>query len=133
LAAVAAVIRVAAHGRVARARGALAGAVARQRRRWGTIAAVTVAAQEADAGSMLALFRTALALRSRLPGLGDGELTWRPAEPGVLAFDRDPGFTCVVNLSDGPVALPSGARVLVSSVPLVDGRLPADAGVWLER
>jgi alpha-glucosidase len=51
----------------------------------------------------------------------------------VLAFDRAPGFTCVVNLSDGPVALPHGARVLLSSVPLVDGRLPLDAAVWLGR
>ena len=96
-------------------------------------AGVTVAAQETDAGSMLALYRAALALRHSQPALGGGELTWRPAEPGVLAFDRDPGFTCVVNLSDGPVALPHGARVLLSSVPLVDGRLPVDAAVWLER
>ena len=62
---------------------------------------MTVAAQEADAGSMLALYRAALALRRTHPGLGGGTLTWRPAEPGVLAFDRDPGFTCVVNLADG--------------------------------
>jgi alpha-glucosidase len=96
-------------------------------------AGVTVAAQETDAGSMLALYRAALALRHSHPALGGGELTWRPAEPGVLAFDRDPGFTCVVNLSDGPVALPHGARVLLSSVPLVDGRLPVDAAAWLER
>jgi alpha-glucosidase len=96
-------------------------------------AGVTVAAQETDAGSMLALYRAALALRHSQPALGGGELTWRPAEPGVLAFDRDPGFTCVVNLSDGPVALPHGARVLLSSVPLVDGRLPVDAAVWLAR
>ena len=96
-------------------------------------AGVTVAAQETDAGSMLALYRTALALRHSHPALGGGELTWRPAEPGVLAFDRDPGFTCVVNLSDGPVALPHGARVLLSSVPLQDGRLPVDAAAWLER
>ena len=96
-------------------------------------AGVTVAAQETDAGSMLALYRAALALRHSHPALGGGELTWRPAEPGVLAFDRDPGFTCVVNLSDGPVALPYGARVLLSSVPLVDGRLPVDAAAWLER
>jgi len=96
-------------------------------------AGVTVAAQETDAGSMLALYRAALALRHSRPALGGGELTWRPAEPGVLAFDRDPGFTCVVNLSDGPVALPHGARVLLSSVPLVDGRLPVDAAAWLER
>ena len=96
-------------------------------------AGVTVAAQETDAGSMLALYRAALALRHSQPALGGGELTWRPAEPGVLAFDRAPGFTCVVNLSDGPVALPHGVRVLLSSVPLVDGRLPVDAAVWLER
>jgi alpha-glucosidase len=89
-------------------------------------AGVTVAAQETDAGSMLALYRAALALRHSHPALGGGELTWRPAEPGVLAFDRDPGFTCVVNLSDG-------ARVLLSSVPLQDGRLPVDAAAWLER
>lgn len=96
-------------------------------------AGVTVATQEADGGSMLALYRAALALRHSHPALGGGELTWRPAEPGVLAFDRDPGFTCVVNLSEGPVALPHGARVLLSSVSLVEGRLPADAAAWLER
>jgi alpha-glucosidase len=96
-------------------------------------AAVTVAAQETDGGSMLALYRAALALRRSHPALGGGELAWRPAEPGVLAFDRDPGFTCVVNLSDTSVALPPGARVLLSSVPLVDGRLPVEAAAWLER
>ncbi len=96
-------------------------------------AAVAVAAQETDAGSMLALYRAALALRRSHPGLGGGELTWRPAEPGVLAFDRDAGFVCMVNLADGPVALPPGARVLLASVPLTDGRLPVDAAVWLER
>jgi alpha-glucosidase len=96
-------------------------------------AAVTVAAQETDDGSMLALYRAALAVRRCHPALGGGELTWRPSEPGVLVFDRDPGFRCVVNLADHPVALPADARVLVSSVPLVEGRLPVDAAVWLER
>src|SRR5262249_46821538 len=96
-------------------------------------AGVTVAAQEGDGGSMLALYRAALGLRRSHPGLGGGELTWRPAEPGALAFDREPGFTCVVNLSDGPVALPSGARLLLSSAPLEDGRLAVDAAAWLER
>ncbi len=97
-------------------------------------AAVTVAAEEDDPTSMLALYRSALALRRSLPELGEGELTWRPAEPGVLAFDRGPAFTCVVNLSDGDVALPHGSHVLLSSVPLTaGGRLPVDAAVWLER
>jgi len=95
-------------------------------------ATVTVAAQEADGGSMLALYRAALALRRTHPGLGVGTLTWRPAEPGVLAFDRDHGFTCVVNLADGPAVLPHGARVLLASVPLEAGRLPVDAAAWLE-
>ncbi|HEX5810471.1 MAG TPA: aldehyde dehydrogenase family protein, partial [Pseudonocardia sp.] len=94
--------------------------------------AVSVAAQEADPGSMLALYRSALRLRRTHPALGAGVLTWRPAEPGVLAFDRDPGLTCVVNLSEGEVALPHGTRVLVSSAPLDGGRLPVDAAVWLE-
>ena len=94
---------------------------------------MTVAAQETDDGSMLALYRAALAVRRSHPALGGGELTWRPSAPGVLVFDRDPGFTCVVNLADDPVALPAGARVLVSSAPLQDGRLPVDATVWLER
>ena len=96
-------------------------------------AAVTVAAQEADPDSMLALYRSALGLRGTHPALGAGGLSWRPAEPGVLAFDRDPGLTCVVNLSDGEVALPHGARVLLSSAPLDGGRLPVDAAVWLEH
>jgi alpha-glucosidase len=96
-------------------------------------AGVTVAGQEADPGSMLALYRAALGLRRTHPALRGGTLTWRPAEPGVLVFDRDPGFACVVNLSGGAVALPHGARVLLSSVPLVDGRLPVDAAAWLER
>jgi alpha-glucosidase len=97
-------------------------------------AAVTVAAEESDPGSMLALYRSALALRRILPELGEGELTWRPAEPGVLAFDRGSAFTCVVNLSHDEVALPQGSRVLVASMPLTDaGRLPVDAAVWLER
>ena len=96
-------------------------------------ATVTVAAQETDDGSMLALYRAALAVRRSHPALRGGELTWRPSEPGVLVFDRDPGFTCVVNLADHPVALPAGARVLVSSAPLQEGRLPVDAAAWLER
>ncbi len=89
-------------------------------------AAVTVAAQQADPGSMLALHRAALRLRRSV----DGALTWRPSEPGVLAFDRGSGLTCVVNLTDEPVALPPGSEVLLASEPL-DGGLPPDAAAWL--
>ncbi len=91
-------------------------------------AAVTVEAEEADPGSMLALYRAALRLRRDHPS--GGTPTWRPSEPGVLAFDRVPGLTCVVNLTDGAVALPPGGAVLLASGPLAGG-LPADTAVWL--
>jgi alpha-glucosidase len=67
------------------------------------------------------------------PALGDGTLTWLPARAGVLSFTREPGFGCLVNLSAEPCELPEGARVLLASVPLEDGRVPADAAVWLVR
>jgi alpha-glucosidase len=90
-------------------------------------AAVSVEAEEADPGSTLALYRSALRLRRE--HLGGGTLTWRPSGPGVLTFDSGPGLTCVVNMGDEPVALPAG-DVLLASGP-VDGSLPPDTAVWL--
>jgi alpha-glucosidase len=56
------------------------------------------------------------------------------ADAEVLAFERDPGFTCVVNFGAAPAVLPAHSGVLASSVPLeADGRLPGDAAVWLRR
>jgi alpha-glucosidase len=95
-------------------------------------ASVTVEAQEDDPASMLSLYRAALALRHEHPALGDGEFTWLPSGPGVLAFSRGSGFACVVNLSDSPVPLPAGATVLLGSGPgIADGALPPDAAAWL--
>jgi alpha-glucosidase len=93
-------------------------------------AGVTVAAEEADPGSMLTLYRSALRLRREHPELGDGELTWLPSGPGVLAFRRGPGLACVVNLSAEPVALPTGATVLLASGPLPGAAVPVDTAVW---
>ncbi|HXV94429.1 MAG TPA: glycoside hydrolase family 13 protein [Pseudonocardia sp.] len=99
-----------------------------------SFAAVTAEAQAADPGSMLSLYRRAIALRRVEPALGDGELEWLPGAPGVLAFAREPGFRCVANLSTEPVPLPGGTRVLLASGPL-DGPggdlLPPDTAVWL--
>ncbi|HEY3469868.1 MAG TPA: alpha-amylase family glycosyl hydrolase, partial [Amycolatopsis sp.] len=92
---------------------------------------LTASAQERDPGSMLGLYRAALAVRREHPALGDGTLTWRPASPGVLSFAREPGFACVVNLAAEPCELPDGARILLASAPLEGGRLPPDAAVWL--
>jgi alpha-glucosidase len=91
----------------------------------------TVQAQTGDPHSILELYRSALALRRSEPALGDGELRWLPDRPaGVLAFERSPGFTCVVNLSAGAVPLPPG-ELLLASGPLAEERLPPDTAAWL--
>ena len=100
-------------------------------------AELTVARQEADPASMLALYRDALALRRDRPELGDGALFWldaTDADSAVLAFRRDPGFVCVVNVGDEPAAPPDAVRdgsLLLSSDPLeADGRLPGATAAW---
>ncbi|GAA2694112.1 glycoside hydrolase family 13 protein [Nonomuraea recticatena] len=90
---------------------------------------LTVEAQAGDPGSMLTLYRTALRLRG--DRLGDGSLTWLDLGPEVLAFTRDSGLTCVVNLGAEPVRLPPHEAVLLQSGSLVDGSLPSDTAVWL--
>ncbi|MEV4244093.1 glycoside hydrolase family 13 protein [Streptosporangium canum] len=90
---------------------------------------VTVEAQGADLGSMLNLYRAAL--RIRREELGDGALTWLDAGDDVLAFTRETGLTCVVNLGPEPVALPPHDAVLLASGPLDAGELPSDTAVWL--
>lgn len=96
-------------------------------------------AQSTDPGSMLALYREALRLRRAAPGFAaapgetaDGRLNWLPSGPGVLAFARNHGLVCVVNLSGGPVPLPAHTDVLLTSGPLdAAGLLPDDTAVWL--
>jgi alpha-glucosidase len=94
-------------------------------------APLTVEAQEADPDSMLSLYRAALALRRGTPALGNGSFGWIESEPGVLAFDRGPGFSCVTNLSGVSVRLPANSELLLSSIPLEDGLLPNDSTAWL--
>jgi alpha-glucosidase len=95
---------------------------------------LAVAAQAGDPGSMLTLYRAALRLRRSHPALGDGTLRWLDAPDGVLAFARDPGFGCLVNVSDRPVPVPPGSRPLLASCPLGAGDpLPPDATVWLQE
>lgn len=105
--------------------------------------------QAGDPGSTLELYRTLLRLRRELR-LGEGKLT--PLEilpaPGsqagpaagthsaasqVVAFaSACPGgsVALVLNTGQDNVVLPAG-EVLVSSAPLVDGLLPADAAAWV--
>ncbi len=95
---------------------------------------LTVEAQTGDESSMLELYRRALGLRHTLTALGDGAVRWLDVPEGALAFARDPGFECLVNLavSGKPVPLPAGAVVLLASGPLTDdGRVAGDTAVWL--
>jgi alpha-glucosidase len=96
--------------------------------RW---AALTADRQEADPGSMLNLYRTALALR-RSYGLGRGSLEWLEAPAGVLAFGRG-AVTVVVNTGTRPVPLREyGARTLLASQELPnDSMLPPHAAAWI--
>jgi len=104
-------------------------------------AALSVQAQEHDPASMLSFYRRALRLRRDVPGLGAGDgtsVTWLDLGPDVVAFRREPGFACVVNLGATAVDLPDG-EVIVSSDPALDHAsraggtlsLPTDNAVWL--
>jgi len=90
--------------------------------------ALTVAAQSAEPGSVLSLYRNALRLRRSLPELRGAPLVWRPSADDVLAFDRGTTFTCVANLSGSPIAVEG--RVLLASGPCTDV-LPPDTAAWL--
>ena len=92
----------------------------------------SVQAQDGRPGSTLELYRSALRLRREL-GLGVGELTWLDAGPQVIAFTREAGIECWVNLGAEPQELPATVRVLLTSAELVDGRLGPDTAAWLQR
>jgi alpha-glucosidase len=95
-------------------------------------AAFTVAAESADADSMLSLYRAALRLRRRLPDLRTQQFRWRPALRNVLAFQRGRVFRCIANLSDRPVPIGAGSTVLLASDTLTDtNEIPPDAAAWL--
>jgi alpha-glucosidase len=94
--------------------------------------ALTVEAEAKDPDSHLSLYKEALRIRREEEALGEGRLKWDADCPSdVLSFTRDPAFRCVVNLGGQPYDLPPESEVLLSSEPLADGTLPADAAVWL--
>jgi alpha-glucosidase len=96
-------------------------------------ASLTAETQERAPGSMLSLYRAALARRREHPGLAGGAFRWIPAPAGVLAFERGGGFTCVVNVSGRPVPLRSRYGVLLrSDAGAAPGDpLPTNAAAWL--
>ena len=77
------------------------------------------------------MYRNALRLRREVPGFVGTDFGWRSAPAGVVDFDRGAGVRCVVNLAAEPYDLGPEVNVLMSSIPLTDGKLPTDAAVWL--
>jgi alpha-glucosidase len=79
----------------------------------------SVAAQQDDPRSMLALYRRLLALRHKRAGLATGELRALRGEDGTLSYERpgSPRHAIIARLSDTParVELPSTGRVVISS------------------
>ena len=97
---------------------------------WETL---TVAAQETDPDSTLALYREAIRIRHSWPSTRSPGIVWGEQLDGCLSFWREDGpVLCMINTSRRPVSLPDGDVVLASG-PL-DGRtLPPDTAVWLQR
>jgi alpha-glucosidase len=84
---------------------------------------LSVAAQNDDAASTLALYRAAIATRP------SGAFAWRESPPGTLVFERD-DVVCAVNIDGEAFELPGDA--VLASEP-VDGVLPPDRAAWLRR
>ncbi|QGQ20211.1 DUF3459 domain-containing protein [Cellulomonas sp. JZ18] len=98
-------------------------------------AALAVDVQDEDASSTLALYRDAIRCR-RERALGRGTLAWAQVDGTdprhVLAF-RNGDVLVVVNLGEGPVAVPEGATVLLRSDAdgAAAGVVGPDCAAWL--
>ena len=99
-------------------------------------ASLTVRAQQAWPQSTLNFFREALRARRQLVSRLDERLEFAETPDDVLAFRREPGFTCVLNCGSAPFELATLGdlgRLLVTSGPAADvgeGRLLPDAAAW---
>lgn len=92
-------------------------------------AELAAAAQVDDEGSMLHLYRSAIAIRTAHL-IGDDQVELLDLGEDVLAFRRGSGTRCVVNMGSDPIPMPSG-EVLLASSPLDGRELPGDTAVWL--
>ncbi len=93
-------------------------------------AGLTVEKQSADPDSTLSFFARALELRRSRGEFSGDDVEWLQASKDSLAFRRGGGLTCALNAGDEAMTLPAG-EIILSSAPLVDGKLPPDATAWL--
>jgi alpha-glucosidase len=92
---------------------------------------VSVEAQDGVKGSTLELYRELINLRKSLQTAED--LTWVKhwLSPKLMHFKRPNGWQSITNFGSKPAKLPAG-KVLATSKPLIDGKLPANATAWLK-
>ncbi|NYE19694.1 glycoside hydrolase family 13 protein [Microbacterium immunditiarum] len=96
----------------------------------GDWAMLSVAAQERDPRSMLALYRGAIAVRRERPDFHSPDLEWLDLGDDVIAFRRGDATVCITNL--GPdLELPPHTAILLASAPAEHGSLPTDSTAWL--
>ncbi len=85
--------------------------------------------QDGIKGSTLSLYRDALALRKKLQT--EEDLQWIPTtNPEVIHFVRPNGWQCMMNFNAKSYKLPVG-KVVLSSGPIVGGKIGANTTVWL--
>jgi alpha-glucosidase len=96
---------------------------------WGSI---SVASQETDNSSFLNFTRAVLQFRREYITRQPDEIVWAELGDDVLAFERGE-ICCIINFGDEPLTLPKNSHVILSSGELLNGKLPADVGVWVKR
>jgi alpha-glucosidase len=85
--------------------------------------------QDGIKGSTLSLYRDALALRKKLQT--EEDLQWIPTTNAeVIHFARPNGWQCIMNFNAKSYKLPAG-KVVLSSGPIVGGKIGANTTVWL--
>ncbi|MCW2698044.1 MAG: aglA [Modestobacter sp.] len=97
-----------------------------------------VSAQARDGGSMLTMYRRALALRAAHPSLGSGEATVSTQDSVLTVRCTGTAETvrCVVNMGSETVLVGAPGAVLLASTTRVRGSLgsvalPPDSAVWI--
>ena len=89
---------------------------------------------------MLNLYRTAIRLRAQLlTATGSQTIESIDQNQGVLTYTRSAlldgkpaHLVCITNFSLQPVDVPEG-RVILTSEPLVEGKIPTDTSIWLVK
>ena len=87
--------------------------------------------QEQSSTSTLAFYRKAINLRKTLETAEEIKWINHFFNRNLLHFVRPNGWHSITNFGAKPVKVPKG-RLLLSSLPLVDGKLPANATVWVQ-